>query len=145
MFEVDKDGYYGKFGGAYIPEMLYPNVEELRTRYLEIINSDDFKKANIPIAENQKSGCVREDQPAFDLVRRVNRSRPAPRNRRRTFAFSDGARGVSNRQLRKASARTERMPDQDAKTPFCLGRVQFVPREKSAAPLTYGCTLGQLC
>jgi len=54
-------------------------------------------------------------------------------------------KGVSNRQLRKASARTERMPDQDAKTPFCLGRVQFVPREKSAAPLTYGCTLGQLC
>lgn len=43
MFEVDKDGYYGKFGGAYIPEMLYPNVEELRTKYLEIINSDDFK------------------------------------------------------------------------------------------------------
>ena len=44
MFEVDENGYYGRFGGAYIPEMLYPNVEELRTRYLDIINSDDFKK-----------------------------------------------------------------------------------------------------
>ncbi|HEX8060910.1 MAG TPA: tryptophan synthase subunit beta, partial [Cyclobacteriaceae bacterium] len=44
MFEVDENGYYGRFGGAYIPEMLYPNVEELRTKYLEIINSDDFKK-----------------------------------------------------------------------------------------------------
>jgi len=44
MFEVNEDGYYGKFGGAYIPEMLYPNVEELRTKYLGIINSADFKK-----------------------------------------------------------------------------------------------------
>lgn len=37
-------GYYGKFGGAYIPEMLHPNVEELRTRYLEIINEPSFQK-----------------------------------------------------------------------------------------------------
>lgn len=44
MFEVSENGYYGKFGGAYIPEMLYPNVEELRTQYLKIINSDEFKK-----------------------------------------------------------------------------------------------------
>jgi len=43
-FSVDERGYYGKFGGAYIPEMLYPNVEELRTQYLEIINSADFRK-----------------------------------------------------------------------------------------------------
>ena len=31
-----EQGYYGKFGGAFIPEMLYGNVEELRSRYLEI-------------------------------------------------------------------------------------------------------------
>ncbi len=42
-FNVDKKGYYGKFGGAYIPEMLYPNVEELRNNYLEIINSPEFQ------------------------------------------------------------------------------------------------------
>src|ERR1700716_2458074 len=40
----DSQGYYGKFGGAYIPEMLYPNVEELRTRYLEIIYENSFQK-----------------------------------------------------------------------------------------------------
>jgi tryptophan synthase beta chain len=40
----DKQGYYGKFGGAYIPEMLHRNVEELRTQYLEIIESDSFQK-----------------------------------------------------------------------------------------------------
>lgn len=41
-YNVDENGYYGSFGGAYIPEMLYPNVEELRSTYLEIINSKDF-------------------------------------------------------------------------------------------------------
>ena len=29
-FDVSESGHYGEFGGAYIPEMLYPNVEELR-------------------------------------------------------------------------------------------------------------------
>lgn len=43
-FEVDEHGYYGQFGGAYIPEMLYPNVEELRSRYLSIIADPDFKE-----------------------------------------------------------------------------------------------------
>lgn len=37
-------GYYGKFGGAYIPEMLHPNVEELKTRYLEIMADASFQK-----------------------------------------------------------------------------------------------------
>ncbi|MFN3555894.1 MAG: tryptophan synthase subunit beta [Bacteroidales bacterium] len=40
----DARGYYGIFGGAYIPEMLYPNVEELRNNYLQIIESDTFRK-----------------------------------------------------------------------------------------------------
>ncbi|WP_298264251.1 tryptophan synthase subunit beta [uncultured Lutibacter sp.] len=41
---VDENGYYGKFGGAFIPEMLYPNVEELRVNYLKIMESDSFQK-----------------------------------------------------------------------------------------------------
>jgi tryptophan synthase beta chain len=44
-YKVDPRGYYGNFGGAYIPEMLYPNVEELRNNYLTIINDDGFQKA----------------------------------------------------------------------------------------------------
>src|SRR6478752_5228806 len=40
----DIHGYYGEFGGAFIPEMLYPNVEELRTRYLEITHDPSFVK-----------------------------------------------------------------------------------------------------
>jgi tryptophan synthase beta chain len=42
-YNVDVRGYYGKFGGAYIPEMLYPNVEELRTNYLTIILEKGFQ------------------------------------------------------------------------------------------------------
>ena len=37
-------GYYGKFGGAYIPEMLHRNVEELKSRYLDIMNDGSFQK-----------------------------------------------------------------------------------------------------
>ena len=43
-FSVDEKGYYGYFGGAYIPEMLYPNVEELRQQYLSIIAEPAFEE-----------------------------------------------------------------------------------------------------
>jgi tryptophan synthase beta chain len=43
-FSVDEHGYYGKFGGAYIPEMLHPNVEELQEQYLKIMNDAAFQK-----------------------------------------------------------------------------------------------------
>jgi phosphoribosylanthranilate isomerase len=42
-YQVSADGYYGKFGGAFIPEMLYPNVEELRQNYLEMMASPSFR------------------------------------------------------------------------------------------------------
>ena len=40
----DKNGFYGEFGGAYIPEMLYANIEELRDNYLQILASPAFKQ-----------------------------------------------------------------------------------------------------
>ncbi|MFY7888041.1 MAG: tryptophan synthase subunit beta [Spirosomataceae bacterium] len=43
-FDVNEKGYYGQFGGAFIPEMLYPNVEELRDNYLKIMAEPDFKE-----------------------------------------------------------------------------------------------------
>ena len=43
-FSVDKDGFYGEFGGAYVPEILHSNVEKLKMAYQDIIDSDDFKK-----------------------------------------------------------------------------------------------------
>ena len=43
-YQVDENGYYGKFGGAFIPEMLYPNVAELQSRYLDIIYEKGFQQ-----------------------------------------------------------------------------------------------------
>jgi tryptophan synthase beta chain len=42
-FSPDERGYYGEFGGAFIPEMLTGNIRELRERYLEIVESEIFK------------------------------------------------------------------------------------------------------
>ena len=42
-YQVDEKGFYGDFGGAFIPEMLYPNVEELRHNYIKISESDEFQ------------------------------------------------------------------------------------------------------
>jgi tryptophan synthase beta chain len=43
--QPNAQGYYGKFGGAYIPEMLHRNVEELRSRYLSIMYDAEFQEA----------------------------------------------------------------------------------------------------
>lgn len=43
-FLVDQNGYYGEFGGAYIPEILHKCVEDLKNNYLKVLQSDDFKK-----------------------------------------------------------------------------------------------------
>jgi tryptophan synthase beta chain len=44
IFSVDENGYYGDFGGAYIPEMLHQNVENLRNNYLKIIGEKKFQE-----------------------------------------------------------------------------------------------------
>jgi tryptophan synthase beta chain len=43
-FQVNEQGYYGRFGGAFIPEMLHPNIEELRANYLSIMHDADFQQ-----------------------------------------------------------------------------------------------------
>lgn len=43
-YHADEKGYYGEFGGAFIPEMLYPNCEELRQNYIRIMQEPSFKK-----------------------------------------------------------------------------------------------------
>jgi tryptophan synthase beta chain len=43
-FSVDEKGYYGIFGGAYVPELLHSNVEELQHRYKEIVAEESFQK-----------------------------------------------------------------------------------------------------
>ena len=43
-YQIDEKGFYGDFGGAYIPEMLFPNVEELRKNYIQISETKSFQK-----------------------------------------------------------------------------------------------------
>ena len=43
-YQVDQNGYYGEFGGAYIPEILHQCVENLRENYLKVMESDSFKQ-----------------------------------------------------------------------------------------------------
>jgi tryptophan synthase beta chain len=40
----NEHGYYGDFGGAFIPEMLFANVAQLKSQYLQIMDDEDFKK-----------------------------------------------------------------------------------------------------
>ena len=43
-YQVDKNGFYGEFGGAYVPEILYKCVHDLQDAYLPIIESEEFKQ-----------------------------------------------------------------------------------------------------
>ncbi len=43
-YQVDENGYYGEFGGAYVPEILHQCVENLQKKYREVLESDSFKK-----------------------------------------------------------------------------------------------------
>ena len=43
-YNIDENGYYGPFGGAYIPEILYANVENLRKNYLKVMADPSFQK-----------------------------------------------------------------------------------------------------
>jgi tryptophan synthase beta chain len=42
-YTVNSKGFYGEFGGAFIPEMMFPNIEELKMKYLDILNSQEFQ------------------------------------------------------------------------------------------------------
>ena len=44
MIQPTEDGFYGEFGGAFVPEMLHANVEELRNNYKRILDSREFKE-----------------------------------------------------------------------------------------------------
>ena len=55
--QPNKNGYFGEFGGAFIPEMLFPNVNELQQNYLSIINDSDFQlEFPVPKTKIYKNG-----------------------------------------------------------------------------------------
>lgn len=49
---LNEKGYYGEYGGAYIPELLFNNVHELENNYLQIIHSEQFQKEYHDLLEN---------------------------------------------------------------------------------------------
>ena len=51
-YQVDENGYYGKFGGAYIPELLYPNIDELEQNYQAILDDPEFRKEYMDLLRN---------------------------------------------------------------------------------------------
>jgi tryptophan synthase beta chain len=51
-YNVDQKGYYGEFGGAFIPEMMYPNIEELRENYIKILEDKSFQSEFQYLLEN---------------------------------------------------------------------------------------------
>ncbi len=51
-YNVDEKGNYGRFGGAWIPEMLQPNIDNLNKVYLEIINSEKFQKEYVSLLKD---------------------------------------------------------------------------------------------
>ncbi len=51
-YNVDENGMYGRFGGAWIPEMLQPNIDNLKKVYLDIINSEEFQKEYVALLKD---------------------------------------------------------------------------------------------
>jgi tryptophan synthase beta chain len=51
-YTVNEKGYYGEYGGAFIPEMMYPNIEELRKNYLKILSDPGFKSEFSDLLKN---------------------------------------------------------------------------------------------
>lgn len=51
-YQIDNKGFYGEFGGAYIPELLRKNIDELENAYLDILESEDFKSEYARLLDN---------------------------------------------------------------------------------------------
>lgn len=90
-YGVDERGYYGQFGGAYIPEMLHPNVEELRTRYLDIIYAEEFKQEFDYLLKNY----VGRPTPLY-LAKRLSEKHKAKIYLKREDLCHTGAHKVNN-------------------------------------------------
>lgn len=90
-FQVDQRGYYGQFGGAYIPEMLYPNVEELRKKYLDIIYEPGFQAEFNDLLKNY----VGRPTPLY-LARRLSEKYKAAIYLKREDLCHTGAHKINN-------------------------------------------------
>lgn len=89
--QPDAHGYYGEFGGAYIPEMLHRNVEELKERYLHIIYDAAFQKEFRQLLKDY----VGRPTPLF-LAERLSKTYDAPIYLKREDLCHTGAHKINN-------------------------------------------------
>ncbi len=90
-FEVSNKGFYGHFGGAFIPEMLYPNVEELRQSYLAIMAEPSFQAE----FQNLLTDYVGRPTPLF-LAKRLSEQVGATIYLKREDLCHTGAHKINN-------------------------------------------------
>lgn len=90
-FFVDKNGYYGQFGGAFIPELLFPNVKELEDNYLKILASDSFKNEFKELLDNY----VGRPTPLY-LAKRLSKKYGATIYLKREDLCHTGAHKINN-------------------------------------------------
>ncbi|QJD77975.1 tryptophan synthase subunit beta [Spirosoma rhododendri] len=90
-FDVSNTGFYGRFGGAFIPEMLYPNVEELRQNYLSIIGDSSFQAEFWQLLEDY----VGRPTPLF-LAKRLSAQKGATIYLKREDLCHTGAHKINN-------------------------------------------------
>jgi tryptophan synthase beta chain len=89
--QPDQHGYYGQFGGAYIPEMLHRNVEELKEKYLDIIYETSFQKEFQLLLRDY----VGRPTPLF-LAERLSKEYNAPVYLKREDLCHTGAHKINN-------------------------------------------------
>jgi len=91
MIGIDEKGFYGKFGGAYIPEMLHPNIEELKQNYVSIIEEKDFQES----FENLLKDYVGRPTPLY-FAKRLSEKYKAKIYLKREDLCHTGAHKVNN-------------------------------------------------
>ena len=90
-FSVDEHGYYGYFGGAFIPEMLYPNVKQLQEQYLQIMSDPIFQES----FQQLLSDYVGRPTPLF-LAERLSKKHGATIYLKREDLCHTGAHKINN-------------------------------------------------
>ena len=96
MIAVDSRGYYGEFGGAFIPEMLHPNVEELRSKYIDIMYEESFQKEYNDLLKDY----VGRPTPLY-LAERLSEKYKTPIYLKREDLCHTGAHKVNNTSMTK--------------------------------------------
>jgi len=91
MIGIDNKGFYGKFGGAYIPEMLHPNIEELKQNYISIIEDKEFQAS----FENLLKDYVGRPTPLY-FAKRLSEKYKAKIYLKREDLCHTGAHKVNN-------------------------------------------------